>query len=41
VVEIRKGLQGGELIVRGGQEKLQDGQPVEVEPGEGGRGAKP
>jgi membrane fusion protein, multidrug efflux system len=36
VVEVRKGLQGGELIVRGGQEKLQDGQPVEAE-GPGGR----
>jgi len=31
VLEVRKGLEGGEQIVRGGQEKLQDGQSVQVE----------
>jgi membrane fusion protein (multidrug efflux system) len=31
VLEVRKGLEAGEQIVRGGQEKLQDGQPVQVE----------
>jgi membrane fusion protein, multidrug efflux system len=31
VLEVRKGLEGGEQIVRGGQEKLQEGQPVQVE----------
>ncbi len=33
VLEVRKGLESGEEIVRGGQEKLQDGQPVQVEGG--------
>jgi RND family efflux transporter MFP subunit len=31
VLEVRKGLEAGEQIVRGGQEKLQEGQPVQVE----------
>jgi RND family efflux transporter MFP subunit len=31
VLEVRKGLTNGESIVRGGQEKLQDGQLVQVE----------
>ena len=31
VVEVRKGLQAGEMIVRGGQEKLVEGQSVQAE----------
>ena len=30
-LEVRKGLEAGEQIVRGGQEKLQEGQAVQVE----------
>jgi membrane fusion protein, multidrug efflux system len=34
VLEIRKGLEAGEPIVRGGQERLQEGQAVQVEGGD-------
>lgn len=37
LVEVTSGLAGGEVIVRGGQERLRDGQPVLIKDRQGGK----